>query len=192
MILLTIVLLFVQANADLALPDYLSKIINIGIQQGGVENAVPEAIRQSEMERLLIFASAEDKALITGSYALVDQNSADYTQYVKEYPALANEPVYVRKDLDQAQIDQLKPVMAKSILVVSSLKQVMADPAKAAAMGQGSQFDLSKLPAGYGPVRCAESAACGAAYADDECHQHEIRCLGRQHAQPDRGRGGQS
>ena len=148
LILLTIVLLFVQANADLALPDYLSKIINIGIQQGGVENAVPEAIRQSEMKRLLIFASSEDKALITGSYALVDQNSADYAQYVKEYPALANEPIYVRVSLDQSQIDQLKPVMAKSILVVSTIKQVMADPAKAAAMGQGAQFDLTKLPAG--------------------------------------------
>jgi ATP-binding cassette subfamily B multidrug efflux pump len=148
LILLTIVLLFVQANADLALPDYLSKIINNGIQQGGVENAVPKAIRQSEMEHLLIFASAEDKALITGSYALVDQNSADYTQYVKEYPALANEPVYVRKDLDKAQINKLEPVMAKSILVVSTLEQVMADPTKAAAMVQGSQFDLTKLPAG--------------------------------------------
>ncbi len=50
-ILLAIALLFVQANADLALPDYLSKIVNNGIQQGGVENAVPVAIRQSEMDK---------------------------------------------------------------------------------------------------------------------------------------------
>ncbi|NOQ40052.1 MAG: hypothetical protein GQ562_07010, partial [Anaerolineales bacterium] len=55
MILLSITLLFVQANADLALPDYLSRIVNNGIQQNGVENAVPVAIRQSEMEKLLIF-----------------------------------------------------------------------------------------------------------------------------------------
>ena len=53
LILLTIVLLFVQANADLALPDYLSGIVNVGIQQGGVENAVPDAIRQSQMDKLL-------------------------------------------------------------------------------------------------------------------------------------------
>ncbi len=45
LLLLAIVLLFIQANADLALPDYLSRIVNIGIQQGGVENAVPLAIR---------------------------------------------------------------------------------------------------------------------------------------------------
>jgi len=148
LILLTIALLFVQAFADLALPDYLSKIITIGIQQGGVEKAVPEALRQSEMERLLIFASQDDKTLITGSYILVDQNSPDYAQYLKEYPALVDEPVYVRTDLDQAQIDQLEPVMAQSMLVVYSLNQIMADPAKAAAMSQGSPFDLSQLPAG--------------------------------------------
>jgi ATP-binding cassette subfamily B multidrug efflux pump len=148
LILLTIVLLFVQANADLALPDYLSKIVNNGIQQGGVENAVPYAIRLSEMNRLLIFTNADGKALIADSYFLVDQNSPDYEQYVKEYPALSKEPIYVRKDLDQTQIDELNPVMAKLFLVVSTLEQAIADPAKAAALAQGSQMDLSRLPPG--------------------------------------------
>jgi ATP-binding cassette subfamily B multidrug efflux pump len=148
LILLNIVLLFGQANADLALPDYLSKIVNNGIQQGGVENAVPRAIRQSEMNRLFIFASADDKTLITDSYTLVDQNSPNYAKYVQEYPALAKEPIYVLKDLNQAQIDKLDPVTAKSILVVYTLGQAMADPAKAAAMTKGTQFDLSKLPPG--------------------------------------------
>jgi ATP-binding cassette subfamily B protein len=148
MILLTIALLFVQANADLALPDYLSRIVNNGIQQGGVESAVPLAIRQSEMNRLFIFTNADDKALITDNYILVDQNSPNYDQYVSEYPALAQEPVYVRKELDQAQIDRLEPVMAKSILVVYTLEQAMADPEKAAALAQGTQFDLSQLPPG--------------------------------------------
>ena len=148
MIVLTIALLFVQANADLALPDYLSRIVNNGIQQGGVENAVPLAIRQSEMNRLFLFSSAEDKTLISASYILVDQDSPEYDQYIEAYPALANEPVYVRREIDQAQIDTLSPIMAKSILVVYSLEQAMADPAKAAAMAEGSQFDLSKLPPG--------------------------------------------
>ena len=79
-ILLTIGLLFVQANADLELPVYLSRIVNNGIQQGGVENAVPLAIRQSQMEKVLIFVSAEDQALVTGSYTLVEPESADYAQ----------------------------------------------------------------------------------------------------------------
>jgi ATP-binding cassette subfamily B protein len=147
-ILLTILLLFVQANADLALPDYLSKIVNNGIQQGGVENAVPTAIRQSEMNRLFIFVTPETKALIEESYTLVDQNSPDYDWSVNEYPVLADEPVYILKDLDQNQIEQLTPLIAKAILVVYTLEQAMADPTKAAAMTEGSQFDLSKLPPG--------------------------------------------
>jgi len=148
LILLTIALLFVQANADLALPDYLSRIINNGIQQGGVENAVPKAIRQSAMDKLVLFLSAEDKAAVLGDYTLVDRNSPDYDKYAKDYPALANEPVYVLNSIDKAETDKLNPIMGKALLVVSFIQQVMADPAKAAALGQGMGFDLSRLPAG--------------------------------------------
>ena len=54
-IFISFVLLFVQAICDLSLPDYMSNIVNVGIQQGGVENAVPEVIRASEFDKLLIF-----------------------------------------------------------------------------------------------------------------------------------------
>jgi ATP-binding cassette subfamily B protein len=148
LILLTIALLFVQANADLALPDYLSKIVNNGIQQGGVENAVPKAIRQSEMNKLVLFMSAEDKATVLGDYTLVDKGSPDYDMYVKDYPILANEPVYVLNKIDKAETDKLDPIMGKALLVVSFLQQVLADPAKAAALSQGMGFDLSKIPPG--------------------------------------------
>jgi len=148
LILLAIVLLFVQANADLALPDYMSKIVNVGIQQGGVEKAVPQAIRQSTMDKLVLFMSAEDKALVLGDYTLVDSNSPDYQTYVQQYPALANKPVYVLKKIDQAEIDKLNLIMGKAFVVVSGIEQALADPAKAAALGQSLGFDLSKLPPG--------------------------------------------
>ncbi len=146
LILLNILLLFVQANADLALPDYLSKIVNVGIQQGGVENATPQAIRQSEMERVFLFASAETKTLLTESYTLVDSQSADYASSLKRYPALEKGPVYLLKALDQAQLDKLNTAIAKPLLIVYTLEQALADPAKAAQMGQS--FDLSRLPPG--------------------------------------------
>src|SRR5574338_1385163 len=88
MLLLAIALLFAQANFDLALPDYLSRIVNTGIQQGGVEDAVPQAIRQSEMDRVVIFMSAADKESVLADYTLIDKNSADYDKYVDEYPVL--------------------------------------------------------------------------------------------------------
>lgn len=149
LILISIALLFVQAMADLSLPDYMSKIVNNGIQQGGIANAVPTAIRQSELDKLVIFMSAEDKAALLNAYTLVDQDSPDYARYVQEYPLLAQEPVYVSHDLSRAEVDALNLPLAKALLVVSGLEQVMADPTKAAQLGGGmGGFDLSKLPPG--------------------------------------------
>ncbi len=148
LILITIVLLFVQANAELALPDYLSKMVNNGIQQGGVENAVPEAIRQSQMDRLVIFMGDEDRALVLDSYLLVEPGSAEAEQYRAAYPGLADGAVYVLKEVDQATTDALNRIMGKALVVVSSIEQMIADPSKAAALGQGMGFDLSKLPPG--------------------------------------------
>jgi len=148
MVLLAIVLLFAQANFDLALPDYLSRIVNTGIQQGGVENGVPAAIRQREMDKLVIFMSAEEEAAVLGSYTLVDQDSPEYETAVRDYPVLREEPVYVLEKVDGAEIDRLNPVMSKAILVVSSIEQMIADPSKAAAMGGDLGFDPSMIPQG--------------------------------------------
>jgi len=156
MILLAVVLLFVQANCDLALPDYLSKIVNVGIQQGGIEHALPAAVRQSEMERLAIFMSAKDKAAVLAQYTLLTRDSPDYARFVDQYPALENEPIYVAGDIDKTAIEQLNPALSQAWMVVSMIEQVMADPAKAAEMGRGFEgdfpggfgFDPSKIPAG--------------------------------------------
>jgi ATP-binding cassette subfamily B protein len=147
-ILIAIALLFVQANADLALPDYLSKIVNNGIQQGGVENAVPKAIRQSQMNKLLLFFSADDKTLVLDSYRLVEPTAPDAEQYIKQYPALADGPLYVLKAVDRAKMDSLNSIMGRALVVVSGIEQMIADPSKAAALGQASGVDLSKMPAG--------------------------------------------
>jgi ATP-binding cassette subfamily B multidrug efflux pump len=148
LVLAAIILLFVQANADLALPDYMSNIVNYGIQQGGVINAVPVAVRQSEMNKLVIFMSASDKSRVLSDYTLVNVNSPDYAADVKLYPVLAQEPIYVLNNIDSSETTWLNPVMGKAFLVVSGIEQVMADPTKAAAIASQMGFDLSKLPAG--------------------------------------------
>jgi ATP-binding cassette subfamily B multidrug efflux pump len=149
MLLLAIVLLFAQANFDLALPDYLSRIVNTGIQQGGVENAVPQAIRQSEMDRVVLFMNAADKGTVLADYVLIAKNSSDYETYLKEYPVLKTEPVYVLKDINQSEIDRLNPIMGKALLAVSGVEQALANPSKAAQMGgMFGGFDLSKVPPG--------------------------------------------
>lgn len=149
MLVLSIVLLFGQANLDLALPDYLSRIVNTGIQQGGVTDAVPEAIRQTEMDRVVLFMSAEDKDSVLADYTLIDSSSADYQTYLEKYPVLADEPVYVLNKIDQTELDRLNPIVAKALLAVSGIEKALADPAKAAEMsGSFGGFDISKLPPG--------------------------------------------
>ena len=149
LILLAIALLFIQANADLALPDYLSRIVNVGIQQGGVESAVPLAIRQSEMSRLYLFVSDAEKADVLAQYRLVDSSSPDYATNLADYPALAEEPVYVlRPGVDKAIIERLNPAMGKALLAVSGIEQAIANPELAASMASRMGFDLSKIPAG--------------------------------------------
>src|SRR4051812_24671513 len=74
-LLLAVVLLFVQAISDLSLPKYFSEIVNVGIQQAGVKNAVANAVRQSQMEHLTLFMSDKAKAEVLNQYTLFDQNS---------------------------------------------------------------------------------------------------------------------
>ena len=145
LILLSIVLLFVQGMADLSLPDYIAKIVNTGIQQGGIPTAVPQAFRQSEWTRLSLFISADEQKEVLADYTLVDNKSPDYQNDLKLYPTLAKEPVYVLKSgLDQAETDRLNPILGKAFLATYGIEQVIADPSKAAASG----ITLPTLPAG--------------------------------------------
>ena len=148
LILIAIGLLFVQANSDLALPDYMSRIVNNGIQQGGILDTVPAAIRQSELDKATTFLNANEKALVLGDYILVDEHSIGYPLHVKQYPAIADEPIYILKTINDAEIKKLDPVMAKGLAILSIIHQATENPTQATAIGQGLGFDLSKLPAG--------------------------------------------
>ncbi len=67
-LVLIVGLLFLQAYCDLSLPDYTSKIINVGIQQHGIEDGVPEKIRTETMDSLKIFMPEEDVQIVSDAY----------------------------------------------------------------------------------------------------------------------------
>ncbi len=149
LVLSIVVLLFVQANADLALPDYMSRIINVGIQQGGVEEAVPQAMRKSTLDHLLLFLTDEEKDDLLAQYALVDRSSPDYDALVEKYPALAQEPIYVLRPADPAAVERLQAPVARAMVLVMGIEQVQAHPDQARAlMPTMPGFDLSQLPPG--------------------------------------------
>ena len=70
-IVFIIALLCVQAMADLNLPDYTSKIVNIGIQQGGIENAAPEVITKDTMDKALI--TTKEDVFILENYEIISK-----------------------------------------------------------------------------------------------------------------------
>ncbi|MCE5207845.1 MAG: ABC transporter ATP-binding protein/permease [Chloroflexi bacterium] len=148
MIVVTIAMLFAQANFDLALPDYLSKIVNVGIQQGGVESAVPQALRQSKADQLVLFMSEQEKTDVLANYTLVQPGTTQAEAYLDEYPALTTEAVYILNDVDEETHDRLNPVMGRAFLAVSTIEKLMKDPSAATELGTITGFDLSTIPAG--------------------------------------------
>lgn len=118
-VIVIVALLCVQAAADLALPDYTSKIVNVGIQQGGIDAAIPEAISKDEMDNLLMFTNDDSKIL--DCYKLVSKGTVsndEYNNYLKEYPALENEEVYVLNKLNKDQKNNLEEMLKKPLVQV--------------------------------------------------------------------------
>lgn len=146
--ILAIALLFIQAICDLSLPDYMSNIVNVGIQQGGVENAVPKVIKLSEMEKLFIFMNDDEKNVVKDNYTLLDKDNLttdEYNKYVKDYPELKNESIYKLNTNEEEKIDKLNDIFGKPMLIVSMLESQGLDgiPGIDSMAPQG--MDLSKM-----------------------------------------------
>ncbi len=122
-VVLVILLLVVQAVSDLSLPSYTSDIVNIGIQQGGIDTTAPEVIRQSEMEKLLLFLNPEDQQTVMDSYRPDEELSdKEIKRLRKQYPAAADMPVYVRRELKEDALAELETIMSGPLLVVGGFQ----------------------------------------------------------------------
>jgi ATP-binding cassette subfamily B protein len=121
-ILVAIALLFVQALTELALPDYMSRIVNVGIQQGGIEDAIPQAISQETFNHVSLFMSRENKEAILEYYELITQDSASYQEYLERYPALETEPVYVLVNDTIENNEELKLTFGKALMAYAGVK----------------------------------------------------------------------
>lgn len=125
-IVVIIGLLFVQAICNLSLPDYMSNIVNVGIQQGGIENAVPTVIRKSEFEKLKLFMNDNDVKKVEDNYILLDKEKLSkekYDDYVKDYPNLSKEKIYKLDTKDKDTIEELNSILGKPILVVETIEK---------------------------------------------------------------------
>lgn len=122
--LVVIALLGLQAYCDLSLPTYTSKIVDVGIQGGGIENAAPEAMLESHMKVYLYFLDENGQKEVMDSYTLVTKDSvsdSEYKDYLKKYPELSNENIYVLNDKEN--IEHLNNILADSMLLAGTLSQ---------------------------------------------------------------------
>ena len=147
-IVIIFALLFGQAMTDLSLPDYMSRIINVGVQQNGIENPAPDVIRASEMAKLEILMSDQDLAVVTADYRLMDKQSLSSDEYavqVKKYPLLAAEPVYELKTEARSAIPQLNIIFGKPEMVVYLIEKN--------GLGSLTGGNIPTLPAGVDPFQ---------------------------------------
>lgn len=113
-VLVIIMLLGVQAVCDLTMPDFTSNIVNIGIQQGGVDSPVPKALRSSTFERLIANMTPDEKFAASGLYKLVEPTDPKFSNYVSKYPILKEEAIYIRTASFKERAE-LAPVFAREI-----------------------------------------------------------------------------
>ncbi len=156
-VLLAIVLLFIMGNADLALPDYLSRIVNVGIQSSGIETALPQVIRKSQMDNMLLFLSPEEAQTVLANYTLSDAGSPD-AELVQKYPLLADEALYVINEIDETQANQLSSLMRQPLVIVNGIQTFAKNPEQAKALIGELPESFKQIPAGVDPFTLLKMA----------------------------------
>lgn len=146
-ILAIIALLVVQAVCDLTLPDYTAKIINVGIQQNGVESAVPQYISKTTMNHILLLMDEEQQNTVMQNYTELSAEEFQQTRYfdqalwdekvsfyegtqpedmteeqwneaIASFEALKKETIFKLNDLDETQMEELEEMIAKPMILV--------------------------------------------------------------------------
>jgi len=148
-IIAVIALLFIQAISELSLPDYMSNIVNVGIQQGGIENATPDVIRKTQLEKLSIFIGEDDLNFIEENYSLIDRSelsNEEFDEYIKKYPILDKEALYELNTKDEDKISKLNSILAKPELVVYGIEKGEFDASMLGNMQSNMQLPANTDP----------------------------------------------
>lgn len=119
-----VILLCVQAQADLKLPDYTSKIVNTGIQAGGIEKAIPQIISKEDMTTVLMLTDKDQEIL--DNYTLVGETpTSDEQKVINKYmgkdKSVSVDSVYVLNNITQDQEDNLVNILATPLLEFSTI-----------------------------------------------------------------------
>ncbi len=149
LLVLAIVLLFGQAMCDLSLPNYMSDIVNVGIQQNGVEEAVPKAISQNGFTLMTTFMTEDQKTTVQDHYDLLGKSnlsSEDYDAYSAKYPLMKDEDIYVLKSTDENTYAQLDSIFGESTwTMINFMKDQAAAQGPADGAATATNSDISDI-----------------------------------------------
>lgn len=112
-----LLLVFGQVQAELALPDYMSRIVTDGIQYGGITSSTPDALRSSTMDKVFLFVDEKDKQVLLDSYTLISKGDSSYE---KKYPIVQTEDIYVLHSKDTTAISA---IIAEPLLMIQTLSE---------------------------------------------------------------------
>ena len=130
-VIVIVILLCVQASTDLALPDYTSKIVNEGIQAGGITSAVPEVISKEDMDALLVFTDKDDEIL--DNYTMVSASDGEKYEtqeqheekMIKKYFGndyhAQTDTIYILKDIDEEQEEALTGIIVDPLMEMTTV-----------------------------------------------------------------------
>ena len=143
-VVLCLLLLFGQAACDLSLPNKMSDMVNVGIQQGGIEAGAPDALRAEGLSLLEAFLSPGDSAQLEASYNRIEPGSSEAQRLSQEIPLLREQAVAVlREDVtqeDRPALDQIYSRAGYAMLLYLQGENAQAELAQAAqslAQAQG-------------------------------------------------------
>ena len=130
-VIIIVILLCVQASTDLALPDYTSKIVNEGIQAGGITSAVPEIISKEDMDNMLVFTDQDDEILenytmisATGENGYETQEKHE-EKVIKQYFGtdyeIQKDAIYVLKDINEEQEETLTGLIVDPLMEMTTI-----------------------------------------------------------------------
>ncbi|HZK34677.1 MAG TPA: ABC transporter ATP-binding protein, partial [Bacillota bacterium] len=123
-VIVGLLLLFTQAMADLSLPNLMSNIVNVGIQQGGIKDSVPIAISEDSFDLVSTFISDKNKEAFRNAYKHIEPGSAEAARYIDSYPLVEQTSIYIIKE--DADYEAVADMYGRSALAFIVLMQELA------------------------------------------------------------------
>lgn len=141
-ILVIFILLFIQANSDLALPSYTSKIVDVGIQQKGIEDAVPDKIRKESLDSLFLLMNSKEQEKVMDAYSLKGD-------------------MYELKKIDKSTRDDINIPLGEAMLMAVGIQEQGIDVSYVPEEQQEQMLSQAKEKVGEMPSSIVTQAATG-------------------------------